>query len=231
MRLKEEQKQLKDDVAVLTTKANAIETANERLNMELEKLIQQEVSLCDKITHVEAAIKVKEEEATRIARKMLEEKDIQKRMQETKLDELIKEGEQLKKKQNELKVELKNNQIMINNYRNRYNTLSQMKKNIRGDEKEVASLVASLDEWRTRVNDSEKELQSLETILMTANQKNQIVKNDLATMKPYSEEATELKRIYAEEKALQLELTDAKNKLRILQMEKKGEIAFDNDDD
>lgn len=56
-------------------------------------------------------------------------------MQETKLDELIKEGEQLKKKQNELKVELKNNQIMINNYRNRYNTLSQMKKNIRGDEK------------------------------------------------------------------------------------------------
>lgn len=36
MRLKEEQKQLKDDVAVLTTKANAIETANERLNMELE---------------------------------------------------------------------------------------------------------------------------------------------------------------------------------------------------
>lgn len=43
----------------------------------LQKLIQQEVSLCDKITHVEAAIKVKEEEATRIARKMLEEKDIQ----------------------------------------------------------------------------------------------------------------------------------------------------------
>uniref|UniRef100_A0A915C3U5 Uncharacterized protein n=1 Tax=Parascaris univalens TaxID=6257 RepID=A0A915C3U5_PARUN len=230
LRLKEEQRQVKSDVAVLTTKANAIEAANERLSTELKKLIQQEVSLRDKITHVEAVIKTKEEEGALIATKTLQEKDSEKRMRETKLDVLIKQGEQLKKKQNEMKVELKNNQIMINNYRNRYNTLSQMRKNAHGDEKEVTSLVASLDEWRTRVNDSEKELQSLEMILMTANQKNQIVKSDLATMKPYSEEATELKRIYARKKALQLELIDAKNKLRILQMEKNRETAFDNDD-
>ncbi|VDM40451.1 unnamed protein product [Toxocara canis] len=163
--------------------------------------------------------------------KLLEEKRTERRTQQSRLEKLVEEGEQLRRKRNELKMELKNNEIMINNYRNRYNTLSQMRKNVHGDEKEVSSSLASLDEWKSRVNESEKELQSLEAILATANQKNDIVKNDLMTLKPYSEEATELKRMYAEERSLEIQLDEAKSKLRSLQLEKNGEVVFDNSEE
>ncbi|CAD5228592.1 unnamed protein product [Bursaphelenchus okinawaensis] len=222
-------KKLEDECSLLTTQCNRMLQRQEEINKDIEIQKQFNEETRQKIQDLKKLTEQEEKEEVNRMEKMRKDKEektqqLCNRLADLEANLVLKEQEV-----NDLNNKMRQAKVDEDNLRNRYSVAKGLRITRRLQAKQVNNVAQSLEEWQSRVEQSERELAELENMLQVSKQQNQLPKLQLATMKPYDEETIELEELQKQEKQLEQELEQYKRHRRAVDAEMSGDITIVED--
>uniref|UniRef100_A0A0N5AHX8 Centrosomal protein of 162 kDa n=1 Tax=Syphacia muris TaxID=451379 RepID=A0A0N5AHX8_9BILA len=233
--------ELNNSIVKQKTEAKDLEKSNKRLNSQILKLQQNKEKLSVNIKVIKSSNsklaariqKLKDELSARQqdydAAKEQDNDQIKKinELQEN-LQKLNIEKRQVLREQKVLKHDLRQYEQSLANYKAKLNFITETSLPLQtASEKKKKSKADEIEEFRNKVKELEKEKQLLEKVLPIVNEKNQIVRSKLTTVKPYYEEQHKLEKLKAEEERFKDKLQAAKAFQNVLRIKQQGDVVIE----
>ncbi|KAI6191915.1 hypothetical protein M3Y97_00279500 [Aphelenchoides bicaudatus] len=225
--LGQRKQKLMDEVSLLTTQTNHAVNEYDRLLKDIE---HEEEHARDLKVNLEQTRKTFEEEERR-ERERLEKIQKEKEARMNALYQALAEIDvklyKEETKRNDLHEEIRQAEVDRDNLRNRYHTYKGLRQSQQASVKQLESTQNTVDEWRQRVENSQKDLTEMRNMLALSVNRNREPRQQLATLKPYYNEVLEQQALTNRKKELLEQIQRLRRQETALSAEKSGEITFD----
>uniref|UniRef100_A0A914UI80 Uncharacterized protein n=1 Tax=Plectus sambesii TaxID=2011161 RepID=A0A914UI80_9BILA len=232
--IEKERKKLQDSVSLLTAETKRLESMNANLQAEIEKVSIQEQKMEKQVAHINKSLakqqkqlndlsKSDEQEESAVAAETVDEAP-------AKIEELRAEKSNLESQRTLLKSRIKEEQANLTALKGRFeatqvaaSTTSQANWLTR---KQVKRIETDHAEWKAKLEAAEDSLIRLNNTLDVASGRNQVVRENLTTIKPYSDENIEHKKLRDEYAQTQHELDETQKRILSLQLQLRKEVQL-----